>query len=585
MFAVKMDKVLLEYREKIQYALDYLFSVLGYPYRVVEEEGYIEAGEILFLYTADPQLIAKHLDSNPRGFAICILHDPLHYDYGKLSSEDFDKYIHTLNIGYKLPYICSREIVEPISRSMDKKHSQFYVGEFHFDLIGNIFFHLSGAEEEIFKNRDGHNRYLWQESPFRKYYQQPFLTGLINIVELFLTEGETYIQNALIKVPLWPGNRQYAAALSHSVDKLEKWTVRRFFNGLLDLVSNIHRVSYHWRNIWSFIRFLFRNWEPYWNFDLVSRIEKKLGFVSTFFFGARRDNRYDIDYELTEADLIKQKRELLEKGHELGLLSYYDSLGTDDYKERVKELEAFAGMRINGVRQNYYRNQPNRNSVYYLNGGLNWDSSRGMTDMRGFINGIGYPYQLADESWQKRTVLEIPVNFCDKSLNIGQSNLSESQTKEEMRSIIEQARKFQGMAVFDFSLMNFEEIPYLAGFYEETLKKLRDDPSVWKTSLGNIFNWIQQRGSIKIIYQGSKVILQFGACFDELTLFIKGYWQVVEIEGRVVTEEVQEELDIFSENTWWRIGKAEIQIIGRMLKLRKIQAGSKIELEVEKIGK
>lgn len=587
MFAVKIDLMLEEHRSKIIYALDYLFSVAGYSYRLLEDSEVARSNEVLFYYTGSKQEIGRYLSGSLSGFSICVLYDGMHYDYSEISADEFDKYLQSMNIGYELPYLCSRKLDEPISLYYDKKHGKFYVGLINFDLLGNLFFHLTSSEEDIFDKRDEHGRYLWQESPFRKYYQQPFLMGLVNILELFLSEGEKYLQTGLIKIPLWPGSHQYAAVLSHSVDTLEKWKVKRFFKGIFGLLASFHRIGYHFRNIASFINFIFRNWEPYWNFDLVSALEKKYGFISTFFFGVKgKKKKIDFDYSLKEADLNKQKNELVESGHDLGLLANYNLLNKDAYVPQTEAIDAFAGRHIKGVRQHLCRYEPNRNSFYYTNAGLEWDSSRTMIDMRGFISGIGYPYYQAEENYWQPTVLELPVTFSERSLKTGtNSYLSHGQIVEEVKDLIDQARKFKSMFVIDTSLASFEEIPYLIKFYEKTLSKISSDPTVWKTSFNEVHDWIERRKNIKIRMEGNKIIINFVRGFDELTLFIKGYWHVIDIADRLLPKQEQEELDIFSENTWWKVGETEMQVIGRMLQFKNINDDTTIELEIEKIGK
>ncbi len=584
MFAVTVDHKLSEYHDKIVYTLDYLFNILGYSYRILDEEELPNVDEIALMYVSDMKIVEDYLASHPRGFAICILHDGIHYNYEKLDRNDFKGYIKKFNIGYDIPYICSREINIPISRTCDATQKRFYVGVFHFDLIGNIFFHLSGSEREIIRYRDQHKRFSYQHSNFEKYMNYPYLTGMIKLVELFLEEGEKYFRFPLVQKPLWPENKQYAISLTHNVDKLVKWNILRFFQSILHSVRSFWMVSYHWRNFWGLLRYLFDNWEPYWNFDLVSELEVDNGMRSTYFFGVKSFNRYDIDYKLGEEDLNVQKTELLNNNHEIALLSYYDSIKEDDYQERVDKLSEFSGEPVTGVRQNYFRNQDRLDSVYYKNGGLEWDSSWSMPDLQGYINGCGYPFYLTGQNWQTRTVLEMPVNFNDGAIKYDRGYFSREVLESRLEDLIDNARKFRSLLVFNFSIANFEEILFLEDIYKWLMERIKGDPTVWKATLSEINTWYRQREGVRIVNNRNIIEIEVREDMPQLTLFIKGLWRVTDILDREIIEKEQEELDIFTENTWWKVQEAEIMVKSKMLKLKNIRGGSRIRILIEKFG-
>ncbi|MCF7911665.1 MAG: hypothetical protein K9M99_03990 [Candidatus Cloacimonetes bacterium] len=583
MFAVMVDHKLREHRSKIEYSIAYLFSVLGYSYRILADDEYASVEDIPFMYVSNKKIVEEYLSEHPRGFAICVLHDAIHYNYDNLGKGDIKQLLKSFNIGYEIPYICSRDIVEPISFTCDAKKQRFYVGVFHFDLIGNIYFHLTGKEQDTIKHRDAQKRFSYQQSNFEKYMNYPYLTGMINLVELFLSEGESYLRYPLLKKPLWPGNKQYAIAITHSVDKLTKWNGMRFWESLFYWLRSFWRVQYHLRNFWGLLRYLFDNWEPYWNFDLIAGLEKDNGIQSTFFFGVGDEKQAGVDYELAEPDLKTQKNELESFGHGFGLYLSRESKEAA-YQKSTKELSAFTGTTINGARKENFILPEAKETALYQSNGLKWDSSWAMPDLQGYIHGIGYPFYLSLNGYKEGGILEIPVNFSDHALRSDKAAISMDALEERIEDIIDKARKFRSLLVFNFNVCTFEEILLLSEVFRWLMQRLKGDPSVWKARLSEIYSWHEQRESIKIGNERDLVVIEARRDIDDITLYIKGLWRVNDIVERHIQEKEQEELDLFTENTWWQMKDAEVMVTGRMVRLRNVKSGCRIRLETVKFG-
>ena len=583
MFAVMVDHRLREHRAKIDYSIAYLFSVLGYSYRILADDEYARVEEIPFMYVSDKQIVEDYLADNPRGFAICILHDPIHYTYDNLGKSDIKQMLKSFNIGYEIPYLCSREIVEPISFTCDSQKKRFYVGVFHFDLIGNIYFHLAGKEQETNKHRDSLKRFCYQQSNFEKYMNYPYLTGMINLIELFLGEGENYLRYPLMKKPAWPGNKQYAVALTHNVDKLTKWNWSRFWENFFYWFRSFWRVQYHLRNFWGLMRYLFDNWEPYWNFDLIAGLERDNGIRSTFFFGVGDEKQTGVDYDLGEKDLKTQKNELESFGHGFGLYLSIEKK-PEQYEKSVKELSIFTDSSLQGARKENFIIPDGKETANYQDNGLKWDSSWAMPDLQGYIHGIGYPFYLGMGGNEQENLLEIPVNFSDHALRSDKAAISMDALEERIEDLIDKARKFRSLLVFNFSVCSFEETLLLSDVYRWLMHRLKGDPSVWKARLAEIYNWYEQRSSVQIRNERDLVVIEAGSDIKEITLYLKGLWRVTDIVERNVQENEQEELDLFTENTWWQMADAEIMITGRMVKMRNVKAGCRIRLETVKFG-
>jgi len=583
MFAVMVDHRLKDYRAKIAYSIQYLFTVLGYNYRILADDEYPRVEEIPFMYVSDKKIVEDYLSDNPRGFAICILHDPIHYNYENLNKSDIKQLLKSFNIGYDIPYICSREIVEPISFTCDSQQKRFYVGVFHFDLLGNIYFHLSGEEQAINKQRDHQKRSSYQQSNFEKFMNYPFLTGMINLVELFLGEGESYLRFPLLQKPVWPGNKQYAVAISHNVDKLIKWNWSKFWGSFFYWFRSFWRVKYHIRNFYGLVRYLFDNWESYWNFDLISGLEHDNGIRSTFFFGVNYQEKSVIDYDLKEDDLKTQKNELQAFGHDFGLY-LSGEIAENKITTPIDKLEEFTETKIKGVRRSNLIPLGDEEIMSSNSSELQWDSSLAMPDLQGFVNGIGYPYYLDSKGLKESKLIELPVNFNDQALFLGRLALTRDALEEKIEDMIDKARKFKSVLVFNFSLFTFEEILLLSEIYKWLMERLKGDPSVWKSRLSEISNWFEQRSSVKIHNKRDLVEIEIGKDIDEITLYLKGLWRVTEIKNREIMEQEQEEIDLFTENTWWQLKDAEIMVTGRMIKLRDVKSGCHIIIETEKFG-
>jgi len=107
---------------------------------------------------------------------------------GKLSTDDIAKYLQEIRLFTKVPVISKKKIIVPVV----KRHiGNVFWGEFKFDIIGNIYYHLSGhlnvapkkAEQGGIADSKNCNAQL------RSYNNFPYVNAFIWMIESFIKDA------------------------------------------------------------------------------------------------------------------------------------------------------------------------------------------------------------------------------------------------------------------------------------------------------------------------------------------------------------------------------------------------------------
>jgi len=190
---------------------------------------------------------------------------------------------------------------------------------------------------------------------------------------------------------IFSDNKSFAVCLTHDVDRVDKLWFHSLYYDLLKNKGKINLQSSKRKN-------------PYWNFEFIMDLEKKLGVRSTFFFlnetiplSLFRPAQWKLSlgrYSLREKRIQKIIRDLDSGGWEIGLHGSYNSYQDQNLlKKEKQELESVLGGKIWGIRQHYLNLDIPETWRMHWEIGLKYDSSFGFNRDIGFKDNIYRPFK------------------------------------------------------------------------------------------------------------------------------------------------------------------------------------------------
>jgi len=452
-----------------------------------------------------------------------------------------------------LPVFSSSEIFE----AEVEKYSGLYYTTFGFDLVGNTFFQLNNAAQQVFGKEEVY------DNIFEAYNDIPFVNHYLQKLEAQLKAAFAgQHRYFLIKKELWPEAEKMAVALSHTIDSLKKWDIKSILKiSLLDLL-NFYRVGYFFKNFVSKSKYLLTNFEEYWNFDIINELETEYKLRSTYFLGSDNLNSKSFDYDVDDEDLLADLEKIKARDCEIALLAPAYSEKEDVYASQKKVISDLTNQTKIGVRQ---QNQGYDNQVttqLHEKNHFHYDSSQYYSQTSGFKNGIAVAYRhFREQNLQKQEErsmspvtnhLEIPVAFAAGTLRISQySNIPFDKAKSLLDSLIANASAVKGLFAYDFSLSSFAEIPYCHELFHYIQNKLAQLPH-FQATYGEIADWSKKRDSVYVREKNRRIILYFPDAIEQITFQILGdhkfyvanYQDVEIVEDRLIFRNIPSDSNI-----------------------------------------
>jgi len=349
--------------------------------------------------------------------------------------------------------------------SYDKELKKVYLTA---DIIKTAFLLLSRAEEEN-TPKDKYGRFPAKYS-INKNVENPIVNeyfGIIfNLLKLILEDANQKRGRTIF----WPNNAPYAVCLTHDVDNVYKWWLKKTLSYLI-----------RQRKIRAVGSSIGR--KEYWNFEKIMDLEGKYGVRSTFFFlTTRRDfqPRYN---------LRRVKRVILnldERGWEIGLHTGFDSY--NNYEKILNEkrkIEKILGKPITGVRNHYLRFRAPDTWSLQEKLGFGYDTTLGFRETVGFRAGIIHPYFPYDFKSDKRlNILELPMTFMDSTLFMA------GDSQRTLEELIKTAKRWGGLIVVNWHQRTFDENDFqgYTDFYEKMLGIFKYD-GAYIATCRDIANW------------------------------------------------------------------------------------------------
>jgi len=351
---------------------------------------------------------------------------------------------------------------------------------FHNDLLSSVFYLLSGYQEVTITQKDRYGRFPFSFSiqkqldcvhlPLVNYYFEMIITGL-----------EVFAKKHAISIKRERLFDNFGFFLSHDVDRVAFHHPFRVLNKIKQLMGLAPLVYSYTKTLILFFKGIlfnlnpFQKQDPWWNFEWIINLEKRLGIRSTFFF-LKQEDRFD--NSLYKFHFKKIKALILsieEQGFEVGLhgtmRSAYD---LENLLRQKKDLYMELGHHPKGIRQHYLRFFHPQTFQIQQDTGLIYDTSLAFAEQDGYRNGYCFPFHPYDfENDQMMDVWEIPLVMMEVSvLQYRKEGFPE--LRKLALHYASEARKFGGIFSLLWHNCRLSDIEYdrVTEFYENLLEEI-----------------------------------------------------------------------------------------------------------------
>ncbi len=526
MIAIYIDPELSKHNTSINAAIEFLLDTLGYQFRIIYDFDSLIITDTLLYYspkTPSNELFISFALKHP---VILMPFCEEIYNLDKIKKGRIESFKQYINIGSEVPVLHNKKIKEPVT-IMSNEH--IVTAKYNFDLLGNIMFFLSNLEGEI--RADGGGKFPENKSFFYKDFDHAFvaeyLTAFDWVLESILKAKGFY----LIKKEMWPKSQNYAFAVTHTVDKLNKWTWGKIFHSLLDIFVLLVtlRLPAFLRQFGSMLNYMFRGVEQYWSFPEYSKLEDDYTLKSSWFFAV---NESDLtDYNFLDKDLQNVIITLSKSGHDIALYSFPEQETIEKLFQNEKRLKIASG-KGSGVRNDdYMSNSSSLSRAERAN--LSYDSSYSFKRKFGFFNGFVHPFKPITSKFRSENYT-YPVNCNDSALRIEKYKaIMFKQAKVAFKEVLDDVKKYHGLLCLDLKLSNYFETYYQSKLTSYIFEKIKDD-NVFIGTLYDINNWWKSRSDVIAFEEEYDLSITFQEDFKNITFSIVGDKRISEITGAEV---------------------------------------------------
>ena len=524
MISIYIDYKLQRFQNEIRYAFEYAFGALGYNYQYVSGLDEVGANDILIMYGYTEPTLEELKVISRRYITIFIQCEPEIYDPAAYTAAKLKSNLRKVKLLSTTLVISSKLFEYP---AVNYSEATCTAGKITFDLVANIFFHLAMREETI-KAAGNDSFYLADEqSVFEEQLENPCVDNLLWLLDSMIVEQVRSKGAYISKKVRWPEGEKAVVCLTHSVDTLQKWSISSLFLGIAD--DLLLFFTFKWGRLWhelaGKLKFLFTNYELYWNFEDYRKQERDAKLISTWFFASEACE--DIDYSLDDPDLLEEIQRLDKEKCEIGLLATEDKLNRDDFLSRKQVLIHLLHKTNIGIRQFGYKVNA---KIIDLHSKLTpaYGQSQAPSEVPGFKHGFALPWR----PWLKNSqseFLEIPVVLRDRYLMVNRfKDLPLDDAKRMVKKIFQQCIKYGGVMGIDMRVAAWTDISYMDKLYPFLLEMIKTTDA-WITSPAKIADWWQKRAAVTITESEYEVGISFKDDFNHFALQLIGNLKIKEI--------------------------------------------------------
>lgn len=370
----------------------------------------------------------------------------------------------------------------------------------HNDIIFTAYYLLSGWEEKFIR-RDKKDRHDIRDIFL---YQNDLLhTPMVNQYARLFQSGFSSTHSFL---PLWPGGKQYALALTHDVDYPEIIPCIEAFRYI------VHNKG---RSRFSKICDILTRKEHFFKFRDWLDLEKKCGMKSAFYFCGCKSSllRYafiapDPFYDVREKHFRDVMHMIDDNGCEVGMhSSYFAYRSEQQFREEKANVEDSFGKAVYGNRHHYWHmnpDNPSETAQLHRRIGLLYDSSICFEKHSGFRRGICVPFHLYDgERGEWVDTIQLPTILMDNHLFGYCRNSRFDSYQDHVSSLLKAVRTCNGIFVVDYHVrvLNDTLFPDWGRSYEFLLDSIIAEKDCYNDTPVNIVrHWMSRE---KILREAS----------------------------------------------------------------------------------
>ncbi|MDD3283445.1 MAG: hypothetical protein PHY41_08240 [Candidatus Cloacimonetes bacterium] len=525
MISIFIDHKLERFTKEIRYSFDYIFQVLGFGYRFVSDPAELKPQDIVILYSiSEPD--EEQIKSLARHYiTIFITCDTKLYEPSGMNPESLRRFLKEKKLLYPTQIISSKGFNNVAENYIDK---EFCGGKINFDLVGNVFYHISATERRYYSRAQSDQRYEEEGCSFYTQRNTPTVDSLLWLLESMIKEHALQKKQALAQKCYWPEAQTAAVLLSHTVDDLQKWNLPSLILSIADdfsmLITFKFRQLFH--TVWGKIQYLFTNYELYWNFDEFQELERENNCHSTFFLGT--DECEDLDYGLEDPDLQEEIQKIVGRGNDIGLLLANDKINRDDMLSRKQVMLHQLARDQVGIRQLGYTQNA---EIRTLHNKINpiYSQSSAFKDTPGFYDGTTFPFY----PWigGKANYLLLPTTYRDQYLRVNKHKiLALDDAMAQIKSYFQQIQRTHGIFAIDFSLAAYNDIHYCHKLYAYLLALVRSAPT-WICTARDLSLWWEKRSRVTVEEGEYEIAVYFDDDMDHFCLQIHTDRKIREIDG------------------------------------------------------
>lgn len=524
MIAINIDNRLERFQNRIRYAFEYALSALGYSYLFVESKEQVGKNDVLILY-GYTEPTSEELQRISGGYiTIFIQCEPDLYDDTAYTAAKLKNNLRKVSLLSPTLVISSHAFEYPAVNYTDEG---LKAGKITFDLMANIFFRLSMREEAIYGA--GKEDYFLEDSQsvFHDNMESPAVDNLLWLLDSMIVEYVRSSGTHISRKLKWPKGEKAAVCLTHSVDTLQKWNISSLLLGVADDLLLFFTLKWGrlWHELKGKLKYLFTNYELYWNFSEYRNLERDAKVKSSWFFASEACEY--IDYSLDDADLLEEIQNLDREKCEIGLLATADKLNRDDFLSRKQVLIHLLHKTNIGVRQLGYKTNT---KILELHSKLSpaYGQSHAPDETVGFKYGFGLPWmpwiaQAQSGFW------EIPIVLRDKYLMVTPyKELPLDDAKRMVKKIFQQCVKSGSVMGIDMNMAAWTDISYMDKLYPFILEMIKT-VETWISSPAKIAEWWQKRAAVTVDESEYEVSVSFDSDLESFTLQLIGDIRIKEI--------------------------------------------------------
>lgn len=527
MIAIHIDYKLERFTNEIKFSFRYIFENRGFAYRFINGPEELRQNDIFIVYSTtepdeeDLKKIAKHYITL---FIIC---EAELYERSAYNPDKVRRNLREVKLLYPTKVISGRPFKHAAENYID---GEACGGKINIDVVGNIFFHLSQAEQLMMPAVKGAERFNDENSAFYPHRESPAVDSMLWLIESMIKEHARSQRIPLAQKAMWPQNESSAVMLCHSVESLQKWNISSLVLSVVDDLSLLFTLKLQQllHNIIGKLQFIFTNYELYWNFEEYRRLERETNCRSCFYLAV--DKGEDIDYSLDDADLQEEIQASLNEGNEIGLILCNERLTRDEMlRQKQVMLHQLARQELGVKQYGYTWNQEIMELQHKIE--PKYSISPAFRDAPGFYNSCSFPYH-PYMNGGKASFLLLPSVYRDNYLRINKRKVvALDDAKAEIKRYFHKVNaSTHGIFSVDFSLAAYQDIHHAPKLYSYILA-LISSSTAWNATPLEIADWWEKRARVTIQEGEYEISVYFPDDLPSFALHILGDQKVRDIDG------------------------------------------------------